>query len=140
MRTERSSHGCFSIEEAGTVTKVVVMGGNSIYKGINLVNHELSTAEILDVTSMQWENLPDLPFRVSGNKGVESYAGPYLGFSVGGFTGRFNSRNHWEQRICGLRKNQNGYYWEILYDELRIGRGSFGIVNAPLSMFPTCFW
>ena len=127
MRTGRIYHGCFSINEKGTTTKVVAMGGwNS---GI------LSTAEILDVASMHWEDLPDLPFALYKNKGVESVIGPYLGFSVAG-----NSiANRFENRIIGLRKNQNGnYFWQELFTQLTTDRHYHAAVNAPDSILPSC--
>ena len=126
MRTGRSSHGCFSMDENGTTTKVVAMGGYN--SGI------LSTAEILDVASMQWQDLPDLPFAVLGNKGVESVIGPNLGFSV---AGQSNAGN--ENRIIGLRKNQNGtYFWQELTTQLTTGRKNAAVVNVPDSMLPSC--
>ena len=127
MRNKRKDHGCFSIEENGQVTKIVAMGGS--YHG------RLSTAEILDVKSMQWQDLPDLPFAVKWNKGVESKIGPYLGFSVAGWSDTTGN----EKRIIGLRKNQNGnnYYWEQA-NSLTTGRMSPTVVNAPISMVPSC--
>ena len=127
MRNKRIRHGCFSIEENEQVTKVVAMGGS--YQGT------LSTAEILDVKSMQWKDLPDLPFAVDFNKGVESVIGPYLGFSVAGRSQMTNI----EKRVIGLRKNQNGnnYYWEQA-NILTTGRMLPTVVNAPISMVPSC--
>ena len=131
MRTKRWKHGCFSIEEKGTVTKVVAMGG----KDRRWYGNPLATAEILDVTSMQWQNLPDLPFGVGGNKGLKSLIGPYLGFSVGGKNGQ-EIRQQFEQRIIGLRKNENGdYYWKEV-NGLTTGRYLTSVVNAPMSMVP----
>ena len=99
-----------------------------------LTSGTLSTAEILDVASMQWEDLPDLPFGVHGNKGVESVIGPYLGFSV---AGRNNAGN--ENRIIGLRKNLNGiYFWQEMDDQLITGRIGAAVVNVPDSMLPSC--
>ena len=136
MRTGRRMHGCFSIDENGTTTKVVAMGGLSmgvINKDL-LTSGTLSTAEILDVASMQWEDLPDLPFGVHGNKGVESVIGPYLGFSV---AGRNNAGN--KNRIIGLRKNLNGtYFWQELTTQLTTGRRDAAVVNIPDSMVPSC--
>merc|ERR1712062_51532 len=120
MRIGRQGHGCFSIYENGTTTKVVAMGGEKSLK-------YLSTAEILDVASMQWKDLPDLPVEAYGNKGIESVIGPYLGFSVGG---RFYVGI--EKRIIGLRKNQNGiYYWQEVNNQLTTGREFPAVVNAP---------
>ena len=125
MRTGRSSHGCFSMDENGTTTKVVAMGGYN--SGI------LSTAEILDVASMQWQDLPDLPFGVYGNKGIESVIGPNMGFSVA------SKRGYDEDRIIGLRKNQNGtYYWQELTTQLITSRYNAAVVNVPESMVPSC--
>jgi len=128
MRNGRQYHGCFSINENGTTTKVVAMGGyNSGF---------LSTAEILDVSSMQWQDLPDLPFAVHGNKGVESVIGPYLGFSVVGGNGSSGSPGN---RIIGLRKNRNGnYFWQELTTQLTTGRYFPAVVNVPDSMLPSC--
>ena len=132
MWTGRKLHGCFSIEENGTITKVVAMGGKTN------ANYAMSMAEILDVASLQWQQLPDLPFKVVSNKGVESVIGPYLGFSVAGSRPLGSSWRR-EKRIIGLRKNKNGsYYWEQLNSQLSYGRDSFSAVNAPISMVPTC--
>jgi len=130
MKTDRIWHGCFSIEENGTTTKVVAMGGNGGY-----ASDRLSTAEILDVASMQWQDLPDLPFPVDSNRGVESGIGPYLGFSVAGFS----EKNGWEKRIVGLRKYHNGiYFWQELDNQLTTGRSDTAVVNVPDSMVPSC--
>ena len=132
MRTGRRMHGCFSIDENGTTTKVVAMGGLSM--GDPSTAGILSTAEILDVASMQWEDLPDLPFGVHGNKGVESVIGPYLGFSVAGSNNAGN-----KNRIIGLRKNLNGiYFWQEMDDQLITGRIGAAVVNVPDSMVPSC--
>ena len=136
MRTKRSMNGCFSIEEKGIVTKVVTMGGVS--SGL--------TAQILDVATMQWQNLPDLPFKVRESKCVESVIGPYLGFCLGGCRKSSGCEGWWssdagEQKIIGLRKNQTGYYWEIVNSQLTTGRAGLSLVNAPLSMVewqPSC--
>ena len=138
MRTERYFHGRFSIDENGTTTKVVAMGGKDSGQYLR------ATAEILDVASMQWEDLPDLPLctntvygvlcGVHGNKGVESVTGPYLGFSVGG---QSNAGN--ENRIIGLRKNRNGtYFWQELTTQLTTARSHAAVVNVPDAMVPSC--
>merc|ERR1711902_23372 len=129
MRTGRYHHGCFSIDEKVTTTKVVAMGGyNDRY-------NYLASAEILDVASMQWQDLPDLPFEVHGNKGIESVIGPDLGFSVAG-----QSNAGYENRIIGLRKNRNGtYFWQELTTQLTTGRRLAAVVNVPNSMVPSCF-
>ena len=128
MKTGRQYHGCFTIDQNGTTTKVVAMGG----QGYGW--RRPASAEILDVASMQWEDLPDLPFGVYGNKGVESVISPNLGFSV---AGRIGYENH--NRIIGLRKNQNGtYYWQELTTQLTIGRSHAAVVNVPESMVPSC--
>ena len=125
MRNERAVFGCFSINEKGATTKVVVMGGQE--SGWN----ELASAEILDVASMQWEYLPYFPFATYRNKGVESVIGPYLGFSVAGW----NISN----RIIGLRKNQIGtYFWQELTTQLTTSRHYPAVVNVPESMVPSC--
>ena len=133
MRIKRFRHGCFSIDENGTTTKVVVMGGGSL--GFDK-SGRLPTAEILDVTSMQWEDLPNLPFGVTGNKGVESAIGPDLGFSVGGVSWY----ERYERQIVGLRKNQNGtYFWQELWkNQLTTGRNYAAVVNVPDAMVPPC--
>ena len=126
MKTGRENHGCFTIDQSGTTTKVVAMGG----KGSGW--RSLASAEILDVASMQWEDLPDLPFGVYGNKGVESVISPNLGFSVAGRT-RYNEI---KDRIIGLRKNRNGtYFWQELTIQLNYGRYEHTVVNVPESMF-----
>jgi len=128
MRTGRYYHGCFSIEENGTTTKVVAMGG------VDSGYDQLATAEILDVASMQWQDLPDLPFGVNGNKGIESVIGPNMGFSVAG-----ESNAGYENRIIGLRKNRNGtYFWQELTTQLTTGRRFAAVVNVPNSMVPSC--
>ena len=133
MRTGRRMHGCFSIDENGTTTKVVAMGG----QGYGW--RSPASAEILDVASMQWEDLPDLPFGVYGNKGVESVISPNLGFSVAGQTGQSKHQSKNQNRIIGLRKNQNGtYYWQELTTQLTIGRSHAAVVNVPESMVPSC--
>ena len=127
MRTGRQVHGCFSIKEIGTTTMVVAMGGYGS-------RGRLATAEILNVTSMQWQDLPDLPFGVYGNKGIESVIGPNLGFSVAG-----SSNAGYENRIIGLRKNRNGtYFWQELTAQVTTGRGYPAVVNAPDTMVPSC--
>ena len=124
MRNGRYYHGCFSIEENTTTAKVVAMGG---------VRPQGNTAEILDITTMQWQDLPDLPFQVYSNKGIESVIGPYLGFSVGG-----KSNSVIENRIIGLRKNQNGnYFWQELTTQLTTGRQYPAVVNVHDSMAPS---
>ena len=136
MRLGRYFHGCFSIDENGTTTKVVAMGGKDSGQYLR------ATAEILDVASMQWEDLPDLPLctnngmfcEVHGNKGVESATGPYLGFSVGG---RSDAGN--ENRIIGLRKNRNGtYFWQELTTQLTTTRSYAAVVNVPDLIVPSC--
>ena len=123
-------HGCFSIEENGTTAKVVAMGGLSMQR----MGRVTETAEILDITTMQWQDLPDLPFQVYSNKGIESVIGPYLGFSVGG-----KSNSVIENRIIGLRKNQNGaYFWQELTTQLTTARKYAAVVNVPDSMVPSC--
>ena len=130
MRMKRWDPGCFSIEENGTVKKVVSMGG----RGAGMFGNFLATAEILDVTSMQWKNLPRLPFRVWSNKGVESVMGPYLGFSVGGTD--LGGHDEDIRSIMGLRKNRNGnYYWKKV-NRLPMGITNAAVVNAPMSMVP----
>ena len=130
MRNARNGHGCFSIDENETTTKVVVMGGR------DSDGNMLATAEILDITTMQWEDLPDLPFEVFGNKGVESIIGPYLGFSLGG---RIDGSYERLRSIIGLRKNQNGnYHWQELNDKLTTGREFPAVVNVPDAMAPSC--
>ena len=78
MGTGRQYFGCFHITENNIVTKVVVMGGQDSLLGLS------SSAEMLDVRTMSWQNLPNLPFAVYHNNGVESVVGPYIGFSIGG--------------------------------------------------------
>ena len=127
MRTGRFIHGCFSIEEGRTTSKVVAMGGR------DSGHKNLASAEILDVASMQWQDLPDLPFGVYGNKGIESVIGPNMGFSVA------SKRGYDEDRIIGLRKNQNGtYYWQELTTQLITSRYNAAVVNVPESMVPSC--
>ena len=132
MRTGRFNHACFSIAENETTSKVVAMGGIARrHSGWN----SLTTAEILDITTMQWEDLPDLPFVVSGQKGVESITGPYLGFSLAGR----KTNGKLRRSIIGLRKNQNGnYHWEELNDILTTGRELHAVVNVPDAMAPSC--
>ena len=131
MRTGRYDHGCFSIEEGGTTTKVVAMGGSDFG---GTLQWNIASAEILDVASMQWQDLPDLPVGVYGNKGIESVIGPNMGFSVACYNDEGN-----ENRIIGLRKNQNGtYFWQELTTRLTTGRNNAAVVNVPDSMLPSC--
>ena len=129
MRKARNGHGCFSITENGLVTKVVAMGGDSPNSS---GWKRTATAEMLDIQSMQWQYLPNLPFAVAHNKGVESVTGPYLGFTVGGYS-------DWsERRTFGLRQlGYNNYRWEQV-NGLTTGRYRHSVVNAPVSLVPSC--
>ena len=92
-----------------------------------------ATAEILDTQSMEWQNLPNLPFNVAHNKGVESVTGPYLGFTLGGW-----GDNGREKRMLGLRQQgHNNYRWEQV-NGLTTGRYWHSVVNAPVSLVPFC--
>ena len=124
MRTARYEHGCFSVTENGEVTKIVIVGGRG--SGWNL----LSTAEILDIQSMQWQPLPNPPFGMSYGFAIESVVEPYLGFSIGGSN---------EKRIIGLRKKkgENSYQWDYL-NGLSNSRHGLTVVNAPRSILPSC--
>ena len=126
MQTGRENFGCFHIMKNNTVSKVVVMGGHS-YDG------KISSAEMLDVRTMKWQNLPNLPFAVQMNNGVESVVGPYIGFSVGGNSDSYN----YERRIVGLKKEGENYLWEQV-NSLSTGRYQSASVNAPSSMVPAC--
>ena len=100
MRNVRYRFGCFSVTENGSVSKVVAVAGSD-------GSRTLSSAEMLDVETMQWQNLPGLPFQVYDNKGVESVTRPYLGFSVGGFSRSI------EKIIIELRNNMEKSFWNI---------------------------
>ena len=127
MRVGRERFGCFHIMENNIVTKVVVMGGHNNYDG------RISSAEILDVRTMSWQNLPNLPFAVQNNKGVESVVESYLGFTIGG-----NSASHsYERRVVGLKKEGENYRWQQV-NSLSTGRQRLASVNAPSSMVPAC--
>ena len=126
MRTARQNFGCFQIMENNIVTNVVVMGGNN-YDG------KLSSAEMLDVKTMKWQNLPNLPFEVYYNEGVESVVGPYIGFSIAGQS----DSNSYERRIVGLKKDGKNYRWQQV-NSLSSGRYGPASVNAPSSMVPSC--
>ena len=126
MRTARENFGCFHVMENNIVTKVVVMGGNN-YDG------KLSSAEMLDVRTMKWQNLPNLPFEVYKNEGVESVVEPYIGFSVGGYS----NSNRYERRIIGLKKEGENYRWQQV-NSLSTGTYAPASVNAPSSMLPSC--
>ena len=126
MVTGRQHFGCFHITENNIVTKVVAMGGQG-YDG------RLSSAEMLDVRTMSWQNLPNLPFKVQYNNGVESVVGPYMGFSIGGTS----DSNNYERRIVGLKKEDGNYRWQQV-DSLSTGRKYLASVNAPSSMSPSC--
>ena len=118
MRTARANFGCFSVTESGNISNVVAVGDGSY-------------AEILNVEAMQWQNLPNVPFRAFYNKGVESVVGPYLGFSVGGYA-------DCEKRIIGLRKqSDNNYLWEQV-NGLSSCRHYHLAVNAPMTLVPSC--
>ena len=124
MRNARGRFGCFSVTENGNVSSVVAMGGVD-GRGIQ------STAELLNVQTMQWQNLPSLPFYVYGNKGVESVIGPYLGFSVGAYA-------DCERRIIDLRKEgDKNYQWEQV-NGLSSCRRYHSVVNAPIELVPAC--
>ena len=126
MVTGRQYFGCFHITENNIVTKVVAMGGYSY-------GERSSSAEILDVRTMSWQNLPNLPFKVKYNNGVESVVGPYMGYSIGG---QSDSQNY-ERRVIGLKKEGDNYQWEEV-NSLSTGRLALASVNAPSSMVPSC--
>ena len=126
MVTGRQYFGCFHITENNIVTKVVAMGGNSY-------NEPSSSAEILDVRTMSWQNLPNLPFKVQYNNGVESVVGPYSGFSIGGES----DSQIYERRVIGLKKEGDNYQWQEV-NSLSTGRRQLASVNAPSSMVPSC--
>ena len=130
MGTGRQHFGCFHITENNIVTKVVVMGGKD-----STISHRglSSSAEMLDVRTMSWQNLPNLPFAVYQNNGVESVVGPYIGFSIGGHS----SSNEYERRIVGLKKEGENYRWQQV-NSLSTGRYDLASVNAPSSMVPAC--
>ena len=133
MRNGREDHGCFSIYEKGVPTKVVAMGGRDLSPRTGRLER-IASAEILDVASMRWQDLQDLPFAVNGNTGIESVTGPNLGFSVGG-----KSNAGTENRIIGLRKNQNGnYFWQELTTRLSTGRSYHAALQVPDSMVASC--
>ena len=127
MGTARGYLGCFHIMDHYNVTNVVVVGGRNHY------SNELSSAEILDTKTMKWQNLPNLPFGVIRNNGVESVVGPYLGFSLGGL----GSSGTPETRIFGLKKEGENFQWEQL-KSLSTPRNYLASVNAPSSMLPSC--
>ena len=126
MVTGRQYFGCFHITENNIVTKVVAMGGDN-YDG------RLSSAEMLDVRTMSWQNLPNLPFKVQDNNGVESVVGPYMGYSIGGQS----DSQHYERRVIGLKKEGDNYQWQEV-NSLSTGRRQLASVNAPSSMVPSC--
>ena len=126
MVTGRQYFGCFHITENNIVTKVVAMGGYSYYE-------PSSSAEILDVRTMSWQNLPNLPFKVQNNNGVESVVGPYMGYSIGG---QSDSQNY-ERKVIGLKKEGNNFQWQEV-NSLSTGRRQLASVNAPSSMVPSC--
>ena len=126
MGTARQNHGCFHIMENNIVTNVVVMGGDN-YDG------RLSSAEMLDVRTMKWQNLPNLPIKVNYNEGVESVVEPYLGFTIGGYS----TSSTYERRIIGLKKEGKNYRWQQV-NSLSTGRYGPASVNPPSSMVPSC--
>ena len=126
MGTARKYFGCFHIKDNNIVTKVVVMGGEN-YDGT------ISSAEMLDVRTMTWQYLPDLPFAVRYNEGVESVVGPYIGFSMGGQS----SSSSYERKVVGLKKEGENYEWQQV-NSLSTGRQHLASVNAPSSMLPSC--
>ena len=146
MGTGRQNFGCFHIMEHNNVSNVVVVGGTNN-------NGRLSSAEILDAKTMKWQNLPNLPFGVYTNHGVQSVVGPYLGFSLGGFSsnhtgidyGQKNGLeiegekiiNQQETRIFGLKKEGEKFIWQQV-NSLSTGRVRMASVNAPSSMVPSC--
>ena len=123
MVTGRRMFGCFHIMEHNNVTYVVVAGGYN--------RGNLSSAEILDVATMTWKNLPNLPFGVYYNNGIESVVGPYFGFSLAGYSSTF------ETRVFGLKKESENFRWHQV-NSLSTGRYYLASVNAPSSMVPSC--
>ena len=117
------------------IVGIVIMGG-SHSGGLDL-DPGFST-EILDVNSMTWTTGPALPIKVSGNKGVQSEVGPYLGFSTGGY-----SYSQFLNKIYGLKKtNGNSFEWQEVEMSRRHGmrtaRTSHSVVNAPKRLLSNC--
>ena len=146
MKNVRAGHGCFPITEKETITKIQVMGGHvpRSYGGRFPGFSADHLTEILDVEENKWKKGSPLPLewnrrygQLSGkwNKGVESIAPPYLGFSVGGY-----KNDSWltSKKIYGLKKlNENEYVWEEV-KSMNQSRSSTSVVNAPKSMFSSC--
>ena len=150
MKNLRAGHGCFPITEKETITKIQVMGGHVPRTWAHGHVPGFSAdhlTEILDVEENKWKKGSPLPlewndrygnpWQLSGkwNKGVESIAPPYLGFSVGGYKNdsRLSSKN-----IYGLKKlNENEYVWEEV-KSMNQSRSATSVVNAPNSMFSSC--
>ena len=81
----------------------MVMGGHG--------SERLSSTEVLDVNTMTWRVGPPLPISVESNRGVQSVAGTYLGFSTGGYG---NGQRH--SKIYGLKKtSEDVYTWEEVH-------------------------
>ena len=143
MKNLRVGHGCFPITEKETITKIQVMGGHHREMRSYKFPADYLT-EILDVEENKWKKGSPLPLEVGEvvqwNKGVESIAPPYLGFSVmklglvGGQKNDKTSRNN----IYGLKKlNKNEYVWEGV-NSMNQSRIATSVVNAPKSMFSSC--
>lgn len=137
MKNLRAGHGCFPITEKETITKIQVTGGHhGEIRSYGFSADHLT--EILDLEENKWKKGSPLPLEVGEvvewNKGVESIAPPYLGFSVGG------QKNDWLSRknIYGLKKpNENEYVWEEV-NSMNQSRIATSVVNAPMSMFSSC--
>ena len=130
--TRKGTGGCFSVKTNGVVTHVVVIGGyNNLPPNIG----PLSTTEILNVETLTWSNGPSLPSPMTDFGAVESFEVPYLGFVIGGTT------NSNYAPILGLQKINGDIGETLQWDFVRStdnGRYGHTVVNAPLSMLPSC--
>ena len=133
MRSVRHRHGCFSAKEQDSVSRVYVFGG---INGPTIYGPLLSSTEILNVNDLTWSNGPSLPFKLGNNAGVPSLDDQYKGFSVGGYTEEGFQPRHLEN-IYGLQTSNGNHRW-VDVGSMNWSRTAFAVVNAPLSLLPSC--
>lgn len=138
MRNNRARHGCFSIKEQGSISKVYVFGGlNRVRTYAGSVDTVKST-EVLNVSNLTWSNGPNLPGVVVDNAGVPSVDNKYLGFSVGGYRRAYYTQYRYPG-VYGLLNSNGNQRW-IEVGSMNEGRGelSSGAANVPSSFLNSC--
>ena len=94
----------------------------------------LSSTEVLDVDTMTWARHAPLPTSGILNRGVASFGGSYLGFSIGGMERYGRSRS----KIYGLKSlGKNMFTWEEVHN-MTAGRRYHSAVNAPKNLLTNC--